>query len=274
MNESISLLFGEEKIDSFALLPFSACRVTRPYLYEKEGLVPQSAILFLMPYYTLTPENFSAYAAPRDYHLYIKALGKRLLARLEALYPKHRFFIFADHSPIDERHAAVLGGLGVFGKNGLLLSEKYGSYQFIGEILSDAPPSLLGEVTLFPLRSCLDCGACRRACPTGILGGSGTECLSAITQKKGELSEEEKALMRRENTAWGCDACQSVCPYNLRAKEAGTLITPIPFFKEKLIARFDSEMLAALDESAFAERAFSWRGRAVAQRNAKILEED
>ena len=79
--------------------------------------------------------------------------------------------------------------------------------------------------------------------------------------------------MKEENTAWGCDACQRVCPYNVRAKEAGSIFSPIPFFKEKLIKRFDSEMLSSLDGDAFAERAFSWRGREVAERNAKILEE-
>ena len=273
MNEDIRLCFLNEGIECVACLPFSLLRVNKPYLYEKRGLAPQSAIVFLMPYFSGEPENFSAYAAARDYHLFVKELEGRVLPRLKALYPAYDFLMFADHSPIDERHAAVLGGLGVFGKNGLLLSEKYGSYQFIGEVLTNAPAEALGEYEIFPMRSCDGCSACQRACPTGILRGEGNDCLSAITQKKGTLSEDEKSLMRKENTAWGCDACQRVCPYNVRALAAGTIYTSIPFFKESLITRFDSEMLSSLSDEAFSERAFSWRGRAVAERNAKILEE-
>jgi len=272
MNEDIRALFLNEGIACVSHLPFSLCRVTRPYLYEKKGLAPQSVLVFLIPYYAGEPENFSAYATGRDYHLFVRELEGRILPKFKALYPEYEFLMFTDHSPIDERHAAVLSGLGVFGKNGLVLNERYGSYHFIGEILTDAPAELFGAYTLFPLGSCIDCGACRAACPTGTLRGEGEDCLSAVTQKKGELSEEEKALMRKENTAWGCDACQRVCPYNVRAKEVGSIFSPIPFFNEGLIKRFDSAMLSALDEKAFAQRAFSWRGREVAERNAKILE--
>ena len=272
MKEELRRVFFCEGIECLSLLPFSACRVTRPYLYEKKGMLPKSVLLFLMPYYSGEPENLSAYAMGRDYHLFVRELEERLLPKLKALYPKYGFLTFADHSPIDERHAAVIGGLGIFGKNGLILNEKYGTYFFIGEILTDAPTEALGEYTLSPIRACADCGACKAACPTGILRGEGEECLSAITQKKGELSENDLALMKKENTAWGCDACQRVCPYNKAALESGSIYTPIPFFKEGLIRRFDSATLAALDETAFSERAFSWRGRAVAERNAKIFD--
>ena len=272
MNDAVRALFSEEGIECVSHIPFSLCLTTRPYLYEKKGLSPACALTFLIPYYAGEPKNFSAYAMGRDYHLFVRELEERLLPKLKALYPEYNFLMFADHSPIDERHAAVLSGLGVFGKNGLVLSEEYGSYQFLAEILTDAPAKTFGRFTLFPLASCLDCGACKASCPTGILRGEGEECLSAITQKKGELSENDIALMKRENTAWGCDACQRVCPYNKTALEKGTIYTPIPFFRESLIDRFDSAAIAALDEEAFSERAFSWRGRTVAERNAKIFD--
>ena len=271
--ESYRSLFAKEGITKTALLPLSACKITMPALLERSGIEAKTVILFLMPYYVDKPVNFSAYAASEDYHFFVRELSERLLPRMTALYPSYRFTMFADHSPIDERHAAVLGGLGVFGKNGLLLTEEYSSYQFIGEILTDAPAEELGTVTLHPLRSCEGCGACARACPTGILRGEGEECLSAITQKKGELSEEEISLMRRYNTAWGCDICQEVCPYTLRAKASGSIYTDIPFFIRNRITVFSSEMLSSLDKTAFARRAFGWRGRRTAERNARILEE-
>ena len=89
-----------------------------------------------------------------------------------------------------------------------------------------------------------------------------------ITELFRELSEDEKALMREYNTAWGCDICQTACPHN-RAPE----ITPIAFFRESLIPCLTSECLAGMSKESFSERAFAWRGRATVARNLEILEE-
>ena len=272
LKKALSSLFAEAHIVDTALLPFSECRQTLPRLLEeKEGFAPQSVILFLLPYYTKKPEGFSAYAAPRDYHHFIKALYATLLPQLEASLSPYRFYAFTDHSPIDERHAAVRAGLGVFGQNGLLLTEKYSSYQFIAEIITDAPLALLGEADLAPLASCLACGRCRDACPTGILRGEGEDCLSAITQKKGALSPEEEALLRREGSAWGCDACQEACPYTERAKKNGTIYTTIPYFREECIYSLSTALIETMPKERFRQYAFAWRGRQVLLRNLKLL---
>ena len=273
LKKSIASLFEEAHITDTALLPFSECRVTNARLLEeKEGFLPQSAILFLLPYYTKKPDGFSAYAASRDYHHFIKTLYASLLPRLEASFPPYRFYAYTDHAPIDERHAAVRAGLGVFGKNGLLLTEKYSSYQFIAEVLTDAPPALLGEAELHPLTACEDCGCCRLACPTGILRGEGEACLSAITQKKGELSEDEARLLIENDTVWGCDACQECCPYTLRAKKNGTIYTHIPYFLEDCIYALSYEAIEKMPKDTFKKYAFAWRGRQVLLRNLKIRE--
>ena len=197
LKDSLSALFTAHCIEDVALLPFSECKVQKGYLLEKkEGFCPSSVILFLLPYYTETPDNFSAYAVCRDYHFFIRELENTLLPKLEEAFSPYRFYAFTDHSPIDEREAAVRSGLGVFGKNGLLLTEKYSSFHFIAEIFTDAPLSLLGEAKLHPFATCFQCGACQRACPSGVLRGEGKECLSAITQKKGELSADEERLLR------------------------------------------------------------------------------
>ena len=273
LSAALAALFREEHIECAAVLPFSACRVTRAHLYEREGLVPRSVVLFLIPYFSVEPDNFSTYAAAEDYHYYVQGLFARLSEKLAALYPDEKFFGCADHSPIDERDAAVRAGLGVFGKSRLLLSKQYGSYQFIGEILSSLPPERLGTVTLSPFTECIGCGACLSACPTGVLRGESSECLSAVTQKKGALTEEEKALMRRVGTAWGCDECQKVCPYVKEAAHLGTLKTEIPFFKKNLITRLDTEAIERMSDVAFSRRSFAWRGRETVLRNTRVLEE-
>ena len=273
VNEKIKALFFEEHITSVALLPFYECRVTNARLYERKGFVPQSVLVFLIPYYSVEPDNFSAYAAGEDYHFYAKELCARMHTRLKEAFPEGDFLGFADHSPIDERDAAIRAGLGLYGKNRLLISKEYGTYQFIGEFLSTLPAEALGEVSLSPFTYCIGCGACLSACPTGVLRGESTECLSALTQKKGALTEEEKALMRGVGTAWGCDECQKVCPYVKEAAHLGTLKTEIPFFKENLITHLDTEAIEHMSNVAFSRRAFAWRGRETVLRNTRILEE-
>jgi len=117
-------------------------------------------------------------------------------------------------------------------------------------------------------RFCEGCGICLEACPTGILCGKGDDCLSAITQRKGELSEAECALMQKYNTAWGCDECQSHCPHN-----ASPLLSPLEFFYRERIEELTREELDKMDKAEFEKRAFAWRGRKTVERNLDILKE-
>ena len=262
----------EEGIECFAPLPISACKQTRSYLLDRiDGFSPQSVLIMLVPYYVGETKNISVYASSRDYHLYTQELLSRLALHLRAEFEDYHFYGFSDHSPIDERDAAVKAGLGVLGDNGLLISERYSSFVFLCEIVSDLPPECFGEVKVFSPSYCEGCGACKRACPTGILSGMSEVCLSALTQKKGDLCEEEKEIILRCGSAWGCDICQNACPYTKRAKEKGTIVTPIPFFHEKRIAEISEELLASMDDAEFKERAFSWRGREPLIRNLEIL---
>lgn len=269
-HDLLAHLFTEEKIDAYAVIPFSACKVTRKYLLERCGLVPQSAVLFLVPYYAGETENLSRYASACDYHLYMRELFARLTPVL-AEKTGYRYIGFADHSPIDERHAAALAGLGMLGDNGLLINEKYGSFVFIGELLTDAPPPLLGAKPPITPRHCPSCGACRNACPSGCLRGESTLCLSAVTQKKGSLDEKEVDLLLQGGSAWGCDICQEICPYNQRIVNENHY-TPITYFKENRITCLRRESLDAMDDETFAARAFSFRGRAPLERNLELLD--
>ena len=214
MRRVLSAFFAEEHITEYGVLPISACRVLRPELFTRGGdFAPQSVILFLVPYYTGPAENLSLYAVSRDYHLYMRELSGRLSAAIAEKFPGAALRAFADHSPIDERHAAITAGLGMLGDNGLLINNTYGSLVFIGELFTDIPVPV--DTPVYPFTTCEHCGACRRACPTGALTGQG-DCLSELTQRKGELGRETVLLMRRHHTVWGCDLCQTACPHTRR----------------------------------------------------------
>jgi epoxyqueuosine reductase len=257
--------FSSTGIEYYAVADIKNVRLTKGELLEREDFVPRSVILFLVPYYTLTPKNISRYAASRDYHIYLKEIGNRLSSFLKERIPEISCKGYGDHSPIDERHAAAKCALGVIGDNGLLINEKYGSYVFIADLVTDAPASLFGEYLQREPEGCEHCAACISACPTGRLADRTAPCLSAVTQKRGELSDDEAELIKRTGGVWGCDACQEVCPHNV-----SPIRTPIEFFHEARIEGLTKEILLDMNEDEFSERAFAWRGRKTLLRNLDI----
>jgi epoxyqueuosine reductase len=270
MKQKISELLLAEHIDCFGFLPLSACSVQKSYLLEKNEIRDGTVILFAMPYYTHQcdgDKNISAYAVAKDYHLYFKNLTSKLLTVLSEQFSHHRFAAFADHSPIDERMAAAAAGLGILGRHGLLITEKYSSYVFIGEIITDA----IMDCQIYKPTYCENCGACLMACP---MAKKETDvCLSALTQKKGTLSETEKALILKYGSVWGCDICQQVCPHTQKALKSHSIETPIPFFNEQSIPCLSSGIVEEMSDETFSERAYSWRGRETIIRNLKLAEE-
>ena len=256
--------FESEGIFYTALLPMDRVRVTNEALLARTIPSARSVLLFLVPYYAGDlPGNLSLYARSKDYHLFAKELSTRLYARLKKLYPGKTFHLFTDHSPLSEVYAAALGGLGVLGDNGLLINERYGSYVFLFDLLSDMTlPEWGFESTIGSVSGCLHCGACKRACPCRF-----EDCASGVGQKKGALSPEEEALVLKTGLVWGCDLCQRACPLNKNAEK-----TAIPFFYEDRIERLDTETLSSLQGERFKERAFAWRGRATVARNVALFE--
>lgn len=243
------------------------CRVLRPYLLERAGIAEGSVIMLAVPY-AVPCENrtVSMYAVAKDYHAYFAALFDSVLPALRADFPAHTFAGFADHSPIAEVDAACKAGLGVMGTNGLLLTPGHSSYVFLGEIVTTMPT----ENSALPVLHCPDCGACRRACPTELCK---QECLSDLTQKKGELDVKQTALLKNHPFVWGCDICQDACPYTEAARRAGTLYTRIPYFLEDLLPAPDLSAIDSMSDEDFARRAYAWRGRNTIKRNVKIKEE-
>lgn len=267
MRDKLREYFESVGIEYFAVLDYRDLIETGASIAERAGFVPRSAVVYLAPYYTGVPDNISRYAASLDYHILLREVGDGLIARLKESFPDLSAHAYGDHSPINECHAAIAGGLGILGDNGLIINERYGSYVFIGDVITDLAPELLGASAPQPIRRCEHCGACKRACPTGILGGEESDCLSAVTQRKGELSQAEADMIRKYNTAWGCDICQSVCPHN-----GGAAQTPIEFFRRDRIQRLTRELVDGMDKTEFCKRAFAWRGKSPLLRNLAILD--
>jgi len=215
------------------------------------------------------PGNLSLYARGADYH---RVLGEKLNTVCHVLwenYPEYLFFPGVDNSPLPEREIAWRAGIGLMGQNGLLILPPYGSYVFLGTVLTDAPLPLSSSP---PASPCLGCGRCIAACPNGALSGGAfhpERCLSALTQKKGPLDPREEAALRRHALIWGCDTCQVVCPYNYRPQP--TSLSP---FTADPIARLSEEDLEGLTGRTFrakyGDRAFAWRGMAVLRRNLAL----
>ena len=266
MREELKKYFSSVNIEYFAVLRYGDCIETEKRIMDREDFRPKSVIVYLLPYYSGETDNLSRYAASLDYHIAIREINDGLITLLRECFPDAGIRGYGDHSPINERHAALIGVLGISGDNGLIINEKYGSFVFIGDLVTDIEPSTLSATEPLPFKKCEGFGACKRACPTGILRGEGDDCLSAITQRKGALTEEEMCLMRKHNTAWGCDECQSACPHNREP-----LKTPVEFFYRQRITRLTREILDSMSEDEFKCRAFAWRKRKTVERNLDIL---
>ncbi len=263
----LDTLCKEIGLDACGALSIRDVDVINERLLARESFVPRSILVFLVPYYATETVNLSRYSAARDYHIILKEITSRLIAGIKARFPHANAKGYGDHSPIAERAAALRAGLGILGDNGLIIHEKYGSYVFIGDVITDLAPEDLCAKPPMEIKYCEHCGRCKKACPTGILRGEGTDCLSAITQKKGSLSDSEVALMKKYNTVWGCDICQSVCPHNKDPH-----VTPLLFFKKDLIPHLTLEILENMEDAVFSERAFAWRGRKTVERNLSFFE--
>jgi epoxyqueuosine reductase len=160
----------------------------------------------------------SRYAWGDDYHDLMKGKLEALLGRVRELHDgpvEGRAFV--DSGPVLERDFAGVAGLGWIGKNTHLISPKKGSWFFLGELFLDLP-----LVYDRPLRDrCGKCDLCLTACPTGAFVGpyllDARRCISYLTiELKGWMPRPLRPLVG--NHVFGCDICQEVCPYNVRAR--------------------------------------------------------
>lgn len=232
-----------------------------------------SIIVFLFPYLTNSHQfdtNLSVYCMGEDYHIYAKQMLEKISIYIKNIHPQASFYNQVDIGDLNERFFAFYSGVGTLGLNSMIFSKIYGSYVNIGLIVTD----LYIEEKIYPKSYCDMCKKCIYSCPGNAINGDFTidteKCVSYITQKKGELTDSQKNILKKANKVFGCDKCQSVCHFNINVKTIGK--------NYDIIKNIDKNDIKDISNKKFKlkykDRAFSFRGKGVIERNIDILGED
>ncbi len=181
-----------------------------------------SVIVVLVPYSSTRPDapsdalsNYiSRYALGDDYHDVLDSLLRSLEAVIARRAPGVKTWRYVDTGPLSDRSFAAQAGLGWIAKNAMLINERHGSYFFIGTLLT----SLDNDITAsLAVDRCGTCTRCVDACPTKAILPDRTVaselCISYATiEHRGPLDPAVRDHL--EGSAFGCDICQEVCPWN------------------------------------------------------------
>ncbi|MDX2472146.1 MAG: DUF1730 domain-containing protein [Candidatus Krumholzibacteria bacterium] len=246
-------------------------------------------------------DRVARYARGHDYHDVLLKDIKRVAMGLIAAIPGFAAFSSTDTGPYLEREYAWLAGLGFMGKNTCLIHEKLGSGLFLGVALTNLrvvglPPGNEPQAeplyAIVPRRRrtptrilanhCGSCTACLDACPTDALlptgGLDARSCISTWTiEWRGMAPDDRRA--EQGGLLFGCDICQSVCPWNQRAAERDT---PLPVREQYGVLPTHGELkladLAVLNDDDFRtrfRRTPLWRAHPEGlRRNAEVVLEN
>lgn len=204
----------------------------------------------------------------QDYHHVLAERMRRLEAFIKERVPDARTESMTDTGVLVDRAVAERAGIGWVGKNCSVITPEYGSWVYLGDMITNIPFPPDKPVT----EDCGSCTKCLDACPTGALVGPGqlnaTRCISFLTQTKGTLDDEYKVKLG--NRLYGCDTCQVVCPKNKGMHwPHHAELTPDPEIVKPLLVPILSMSNKEFKE-AFGTSAAAWRGKKPIQRNAII----
>jgi len=190
----------------------------------------------------------SVYAQGRDYHDVMKTKLKALGRFIWDNY-RHSIKVFVDTAPVMEKPSAQAAGHGWQGKHTNLVSRRFGSWLFLGELLLSAElPADAGERD-----HCGQCRACLDACPTAAFPApyrlDARRCISYLTiEHEGAIDRAFRVALG--NRIYGCDDCLAACPWNKFARIA----REAAFQPRRELTAPTLVELAALDDAAFRRR--------------------
>lgn len=201
-----------------------------------------------------------------DYHHVLRDKLNQLEAYLHELVPDARTQSMVDTGALSDRAVAERAGIGWSGKNTSIITEEFGSWVYLGEMITDVYIPADQPVT----DGCGDCNLCIESCPTGALVQPGQlnsqSCIAYLTQTKGFLPEEYRSKIG--NRLYGCDTCQTVCPKNRKIHfDHHEEFRPDPEKVKPLLKPLLSMSNREFKEK-FGSMAGSWRGKKPIQRNA------
>lgn len=208
-----------------------------------------------------------------DYHLVLQDRLEKLDSFIKKRVPDAVTKIMVDTGELSDRAVAERAGIGYSGKNCAIITKEFGSFVYLGEMLTNIP-----FIPDEPVEdSCGDCRKCIEACPTGALidhggpkGGqiNAQRCISFLTQTKDFMPEEFRGKIG--NRLYGCDTCQQVCPKN----KGIDFHIHKEFEPDPEAAKPKLKPLLRISNREFKEKfgymAGSWRGKKPIQRNALI----
>ncbi|KGP79237.1 MULTISPECIES: tRNA epoxyqueuosine(34) reductase QueG [unclassified Paenibacillus] len=204
----------------------------------------------------------------QDYHQVLRAAMDKLVHFIRERVPEAMIESMVDTGALVDRAVSQRAGIGFSAKNCAIISPKFGSWIFLGELVTNIPFQPDNPVT----EDCGECTKCIDACPTGALVGPGQlnaqRCISFVTQTKGFVDEE--FMLKIGNRLYGCDTCQIVCPKN-RGKnwDHHPEFHPDPeIVKPLLIPLLDIGNREFKER--FGQSSAAWRGKKPIQRNAVI----
>ena len=201
-----------------------------------------------------------------DYHYILQDKLERLARGIEKLTADFEYKGMVDTGALVDTAVARRAGIGFIGKNGLVISKEFGSYMFLGELITNLELEPDSPVDY----DCGDCNRCVEACPTSCLLGDSTmdarRCLSFQTQDKGMMDLEFRKKIK--TVIYGCDICQICCPYN-KGIDSPPVVDIDPDLAQPELIRFLNLSNGQFKEK-FGMIAGSWRGKNILQRNAII----
>ncbi|MEG0641086.1 MAG: tRNA epoxyqueuosine(34) reductase QueG [Clostridium sp.] len=208
----------------------------------------------------------SKYTLGNDYHKTLANKLELLKSFIQESY-KEKCMVFCDTGVFSDKEIARKCGIGFIGKNTNIITKNYGSYVFLGEILTTLKIEPSKEIE----NRCDKCDLCIRSCPSKAIDKEGLDskkCLSYVSQKKEELTLGEAELLGTR--VFGCDICQDVCPYNKNTlNSAISEFVPVDY-----LLNIDIEEILSMSNKEFKRKysshALAWRGKFIIQRNCII----